>query len=116
MQKTLAREVLDNPNEQSIQMGSFYVGHERDKEELCAKFETLKSLGLHMIEWYDNDTLKSMPVIDSSSYATGPLRVVQEEGNALLSVNTKVNQVNEPLAATLSMHPILEFITVATTI
>jgi glycine/D-amino acid oxidase-like deaminating enzyme len=105
----MAKEVLQVPEEQLLELGSFYIGYEKDNKELRREFDMLRSLGCTDIEWYDRDRLESVQgcspdfycaiffpkdaVIDSSSYAKGLLNVVQTTGAARLFMDTKVTGV-----------------------
>jgi glycine/D-amino acid oxidase-like deaminating enzyme len=109
IQKALAKQVLQVPQEQLLELGSFYIGYEKDEDELRREFDMLRSLGCTDIEWYDKYLLERIQgcspdfycaiffpkdgVIDSSSYAKGLLNVVQTTGAARLFMETKVTRV-----------------------
>jgi glycine/D-amino acid oxidase-like deaminating enzyme len=112
LQKEIAEQVRDQPSEEIIrELGSYYVAYEKDKEEFRKEYETLKSLGCHDIEWLEKEKLQAVAgcstdfdcaiffpndaVIDSSAYAKGLLRAVQEKGGYHFITNTKVTQVIE---------------------
>jgi glycine/D-amino acid oxidase-like deaminating enzyme len=112
IQKELAKGVaLESPSDQLKELGSFYIGYADDEEELQNEFELLQSLGCNDIEWYDEKMLGGVDgcspdfhcaiffpsdgVIDSSSYAKGLVRAVQEQGSARLLMNSKVSRISE---------------------
>jgi glycine/D-amino acid oxidase-like deaminating enzyme len=112
IQKELAKDVaLESPTDQLRELGSFYVGYEKDAEELREEFETLQSLGCDDIEWYDKEMLENVDgcssdfhcaiffpndaVIDSSSYAKGLVRATLDQGLARLLMNTRVSKIKE---------------------
>jgi glycine/D-amino acid oxidase-like deaminating enzyme len=118
LQKEIARQVIDQqqqdqPSSEALirELGSYYVAYEKDKEELRKEYESLKALGCDDIEWMEKEQLLAVAgcsndfdcailfpkdaVIDSSAYAKGLLRVVQEKGGYHFMSNTKVTQIIE---------------------
>jgi len=114
LQKQIARSVLDSPEEQMKELGSFYVGREHDEEELKQEYNALKELGVSScedLEWYDKERLRQVDgcppdfvcaiffpsdaVIDSSSYAKGLLHACEAQGSTRFMNNTTVTRVKE---------------------
>lgn len=112
LQKSLAKTVaLESPSEQLRELGSFYIGYEKDEVELLEEYETLRSLGFIDIEWYDKSMLANVAgcspdfhcaiffpndaIIDSSSYAKGLVRAAQAKGSARVLMNTTVIRITE---------------------
>jgi glycine/D-amino acid oxidase-like deaminating enzyme len=114
LQKEISRQVIDQqePIEELIrELGSYYVAYETDKEEFRKEYDCLKSLGCDHLEWLEKEELQAVAgcstdfdcaiffptdaVIDSSAYAKGLLRAVEEKGGYHFMSNTKVTQVIE---------------------
>jgi glycine/D-amino acid oxidase-like deaminating enzyme len=114
LQKEIARQIMhvDQPIEEMIrELGSYYVAYEKDKDAFWKEYESLKSLGCDDIEWVEKEQLQAVAgcstdfecaiffptdaIIDSSAYAKGLLRAVQEKVDYHFMPNTKVTQVIE---------------------
>lgn len=59
IEKTLAKEALEDPGKDIQQLGMLYVAYEADREEFLKEFEYLKSFGCRDIELWEEEKVQA---------------------------------------------------------